>query len=66
MPDRFVPDAPEGRVRVERVRSLDGDLDLFTAVPDGLGDGAGLPVVVVLHGSRAAASRSRASGSADS
>ncbi len=56
LPDPFVPDAPEGRVRVERVSSRHlGDLDLFTAVPEGYGDGAGLPVVVVLHGSSATA-----------
>ena len=51
-----VPDAPEGMVRVERMTSQAmGDLDLFTAVPAGHGDGAGLPVVVVLHGSSASA-----------
>ena len=33
------------------------DVDLFTAVPHGYGDGAGLPVVVVLHGASATASR---------
>ncbi len=55
-PDPFVPDAPEGQVRVEPVTSrFMGDLDLFTAVPAGHGDGAGLPVVVVLHGSSATA-----------
>ena len=33
-PEVFVPDAPEGIVRVERVTSQAmGDLDLFTAVP---------------------------------
>lgn len=55
-PEPFVPDVPEGRVALERVRSVHlGDIDLFTAVPDGYGDGAGLPVVVVLHGSSASA-----------
>lgn len=49
--DFFVPDAPEGQVRVERVTSANlGEIDLLTAVPHGHGDGAGLPVVVALHG----------------
>ncbi len=54
-PDPFIPDAAEGQVRVETVRSgaLGGDVDLFTAVPAGHGDGAGLPVVVILHGATA-------------
>lgn len=57
-PDAFVPDADEGFVRLERVTSLAmGDIDLFTAVPAGHGEGAGLPVVVVLHGSSASASQ---------
>ena len=56
-PEPFVPDASEGEVRLERVTSEHmGDIDLFTAVPDGHGDGAGLPVVVVMHGSSASAS----------
>lgn len=68
LPDRFkrrfgvepeppVPDAPEGLVRLETVRSSarGRDVDLFTAVPAGYGDGAGLPVVVVLHGASATA-----------
>lgn len=54
-PDPFVPDAAEGKVQVESVRSaaLGSDVDLFTAVPAGHGDGAGLPVLVVLHGATA-------------
>ncbi len=57
-PDPFIPDAPEGRVTLETVSSkaMGTDLDLFTAVPDGYGDGAGLPVVMILHGSSASAS----------
>lgn len=39
-----------------------GAVDLFTAVPAGHGDGAGLPVVVVLHGSSAAAAALRGFG----
>ena len=55
--DPYVPDAPEGDVRLETVRSSfrQRDVDLFTAVPAGHGDGAGLPVVVVLHGASATA-----------
>lgn len=54
-PDWFIPDAPEGQVRVETVYSerRQRDVELFTAVPAGHGDGAGLPVVVILHGSSA-------------
>jgi predicted esterase len=53
----YIPDAPEGRIRLETVRSaaMGGAVDLFTAVPAGHGDGAGLPVVVVLHGASARA-----------
>lgn len=62
-PDVFVPDAAEGVVRLERVRSQAmGEVDLFTAVPAGHGDGAGLPVVVVLHGSSASAALLRGFG----
>ena len=51
-PEPFIPDAPEGEVRLERVTSEHlGEIDLLTAVPHGYGDGAGLPVVVALHGS---------------
>jgi len=57
-PDVYVPDAAEGEVRLERVSSQTmGAVDLFTAVPAGYGDGAGLPVVVVLHGASATAAR---------
>lgn len=53
--DPYVPDAPEGEMRLETVRSSfrRRDVGLFTAVPAGHGDGAGLPVVVVLHGASA-------------
>jgi hypothetical protein len=56
-PDPYVPDAEEGRVRLETVSSaaMGGDVSLFTAVPAGYGDGRGLPVVVVLHGASASA-----------
>jgi pimeloyl-ACP methyl ester carboxylesterase len=55
--DWFIPDAPKGQVKLERVASAarGTDVNLFTAVPDGYGDGAGLPVVIVLHGASARA-----------
>jgi len=54
-PDPYVPDAPEGQIRLETVWSeaRGKDVELFTAVPAGYGDGAGLPVVVILHGATA-------------
>jgi hypothetical protein len=54
-PAFFVPNAPEGRVRLEQVasRARGRTVDLFTAVPAGYGDGAGLPVCIVLHGATA-------------
>ena len=60
----FVPDAAEGQVRVESVPSaaMGGSIDLFTAVPAGHGDGAGLPVVVVMHGASASAAAFRGFG----
>ena len=56
-PEPFIPDAAEGRVRLETVSSAARGMDvgLFTAVPAGHGDGAGLPVVVILHGGSATA-----------
>lgn len=50
--DPAIPDVPAGRVTLEQVYShaRNKTVDLFTAVPAGYGDGAGLPVVVVLHG----------------
>jgi pimeloyl-ACP methyl ester carboxylesterase len=50
--DWFIPDAPEGQVTLETVMSKERgrEVDFFTAVPAGYGDGAGLPVVIVLHG----------------
>ena len=55
VPDAWIPDAPEGRVVLETVASQarGRDVGLFTAVPEGFGDGAGLPVVVTLHGASA-------------
>lgn len=63
-PEPWVPDAPEGLVGLERVPSvaMGTAVDLFTAVPAGLGAGLGLPVVVVLHGSSASAADLRGFG----
>jgi hypothetical protein len=51
-PHAQIPDAPEGQVRLEQVYShaRGKTVDLFTAVPHGQGDGAGLPVCLVVHG----------------
>lgn len=56
-PDPYIPDAAEGVVRLETVRSAarGQDVNLFTAVPAGHGNGGGLPVAVVLHGASATA-----------
>lgn len=63
-PEALIPDAPEGQVRLERVRSAarGRDVDLFTAVPHGHGSGAGLPVCLVLHGASATAADFRPFG----
>lgn len=52
LPPAFIPDAEVGTVTLETVYSeaRGQDVDLFTAVPAGYGDGKGLPVVVVCHG----------------
>jgi hypothetical protein len=52
-----IPDAPAGDERVERRRSdaRGQDVDFYTAVPAGHGDGRGLPVCLVLHGASATA-----------
>lgn len=54
-PDPYIPDAPEGQITLDTVYSQErgADVELFTAVPAGYGDGKGLPVVVVLHGATA-------------
>jgi S-formylglutathione hydrolase FrmB len=64
LPEPFIPDAPEGRVRLETISSAarGREVQLFTAVPHGFGDGAGLPVVVVLHGVSATAADYRPFG----
>jgi predicted esterase len=52
-----VPDAPVGDERVERRRSVarGKEVDFYTAVPAGRGDGKGLPVCLILHGASATA-----------
>jgi pimeloyl-ACP methyl ester carboxylesterase len=52
-----VPEAPVGDERVERRRSeaRGKDVDFYTAVPAGHGDGTGLPVCLILHGASATA-----------
>lgn len=51
------PDAPVGDERLIRIRSAarGREVDFWTAVPDGYGDGRGLPVCLVLHGASATA-----------
>ncbi len=62
--EALIPDAPEGQVRLERVSSTarGRQVDLFTAVPSGHGDGADLPVCLVLHGASATAANFRPFG----
>jgi len=52
-----VPDAPVGDERIERRRSeaRGKEVDFYTSVPAGHGDGKGLPVCLVLHGASATA-----------
>lgn len=54
-PGGTIPPAPAGRVSLEIVHSeaRGQDVGLFTAVPAGSGDGAGLPICLVLHGASA-------------
>lgn len=51
-PEPYIPDVPEGKVTLEEVESkARGQMvHLYTAVPAGYGDGAGLPAVIALHG----------------
>ncbi len=54
-PGGTIPAVPAGQVELEPVRSeaRGRDVGVFTAVPAGHGDGAGLPVCLVLHGASA-------------
>ncbi|MFC0006009.1 alpha/beta hydrolase [Micromonospora siamensis] len=49
------PDVPAGDERLIRIRSAarNREVDFWTAVPEGYGDGRGLPVCLVLHGASA-------------
>ena len=51
-PAMVVPTATAGEERVTRQHSAarGRDVDFYTAVPDGYGDGRGLPVCLILHG----------------
>jgi dipeptidyl aminopeptidase/acylaminoacyl peptidase len=51
-PEPVQPDAPAGDERLEQRRSPARGrvVDFYTAVPEGHGDGRGLPVCLVLHG----------------
>jgi S-formylglutathione hydrolase FrmB len=55
LPPAYIPDAEVGQVTLETVYSEQRgtDVDLFTAVPAGYGNGKGLPVVVICHGASA-------------
>lgn len=54
-PHPHIPKAPEGQIELVQVYShaRGQTVDLFTAVPHGHGDGAGLPVCMILHGATA-------------
>ncbi|GGL07770.1 esterase [Mangrovihabitans endophyticus] len=56
-PGRVLPDVPAGDERLETRRSAARgvQVDFWTAVPAGHGDGRGLPVCLVLHGASATA-----------
>ncbi|WP_308167272.1 alpha/beta hydrolase-fold protein [Catellatospora tritici] len=53
----LIPDVPLGDERLEQRDSAarGRQVDFYTAVPEGHGDGRGLPVVLVLHGASATA-----------
>ena len=53
-PDGVVPDVPQQVTLEQRDSAARGrTVGFYTAVPDGHGDGAGLPVCLVLHGASA-------------
>ncbi|MEV1286835.1 alpha/beta hydrolase-fold protein [Micromonospora sp. NPDC049679] len=56
-PAPVIPDAPRGDERLEQRDSAARGrrVTFYTAVPDGYGDGRGLPVCLVLHGASATA-----------
>lgn len=63
-PRSVVPSAPEGKVTLDQVQSAARGkrIGLFTAVPAGHGDGAGLPVCMILHGASATTANFREFG----
>jgi hypothetical protein len=63
-PQAHIPHAPEGQIRLETIysRARGRKVELFTAVPHGHGNGAGLPVCLVLHGVTATPSDYRSFG----
>ena len=62
--DGVIPDVPAGLTRLElRVsQARSREVGFFTAVPDGYGDGTGLPVCLVLHGASATTANYEAFG----
>jgi predicted esterase len=54
-PDGVIPDVPAGTVALTTVHSAarSREVGFWTAVPAGLGAGAGLPVCLILHGATA-------------
>jgi pimeloyl-ACP methyl ester carboxylesterase len=63
-PDGTIPAVPAGTVRLEQVTSVarGQQVGFYTAVPDGYGDGQGLPVCLILHGATATTARYEAFG----
>jgi hypothetical protein len=56
-PAGVIPDVPTGTEKVEQLYSSSRGrtVDFYTAVPEGHGDGQGLPVCLILHGASATA-----------
>lgn len=54
-PDGVIPDVPAGTISLRTMASAarGRDVGFWTAVPDGHGAGAGLPVCLILHGATA-------------
>ena len=67
-PDGVIPDVPQGQVTLTTRRSAarGRDVGFWTAVPDGHGAGAGLPVCLILHGASATTANYTTFGSASS
>jgi dienelactone hydrolase len=56
-PDGVIPSAPPGQESVDQMYSAarGRTVSFYTAVPDGFGDGHGLPVCLIMHGASATA-----------